>query len=126
MLYQEGWGCDSLKHSEVFSGGYSRACVRNYATLRHRGFVGFSPFTRPPVVAVAEAMPFAALTEGSTERLYALKGEVVVRGIRRVLGLEMPAFPKRRFQHGAGAAPPALLQASESSYRSRFFARYQA
>ena len=47
MLYQEGWGCESLKHSLVFSGGYSRACVRTYASLRRHGFVGFSPFTCP-------------------------------------------------------------------------------
>ena len=62
MLYQEGWGCESLKHSLVFSGGYSRACVRTYASLRRHGFVGFSPFTCPPVVAFAEAIPFAELT----------------------------------------------------------------
>jgi asparagine synthase (glutamine-hydrolysing) len=126
MLYQEGWGCDALKHSLTFSGGYSRACVRNYATLRRHGFVGFSPFTRPPVIAVAEAIPFAALTEGSTARLYALKGEVVARGLRRVLGLEMPVFPKRRFQHGAGPSLPALRAGGEAAYRSRFFALYQA
>ena len=68
MLYQEGWGCDSLKHSLVFSGGYSRGCVRTYASLRRHGFVGFSPFTRPPVVAVAEAIPFAELTRGLDAR----------------------------------------------------------
>jgi len=27
MLYQEGWGVDSLKHSLTYSGGYSRGCV---------------------------------------------------------------------------------------------------
>jgi asparagine synthase (glutamine-hydrolysing) len=128
MLYQEGWGCDSLKHSLVFTGGYSRACVRNYATLRRHGFVGFSPFTRPPVIAVAEAIPFAALTEGSTARLYALKGEIVARGVRSVLGLEMPVFAKRRFQHGVATpqALSALHAAGEAGYRSRFLARYQA
>jgi asparagine synthase (glutamine-hydrolysing) len=127
MLYQEGWGCDSLKHSLVFSSGYSRACVRTYASLRRHGFVGFSPFTCPPVVAVAEAVPFAELTEGSTARLYALKGDIVARGLRAVLGLQMPVFPKRRFQHGS--APPDamghLYAATEDSYRSRFLSRYQ-
>jgi asparagine synthase (glutamine-hydrolysing) len=128
MLYQEGWGCDSLKHSLVFTGGYSRACVRTYASLRRYGFVGFSPFTCPPVVAVAEAVPFAELTNGSVERLYALKGEIVARGVRAVLGLDMPVFPKRRFQDGAlpvGAAP-ALHATGEAAFRGRFLAHYQA
>jgi asparagine synthase (glutamine-hydrolysing) len=127
MLYQEGWGCDSVKHSLVFTGGYSRACVRTHASARRHGFLGFSPFTCPPVVAVAEAIPFAQLAQGSTARLYALKGEIVARGIRAVLDLEMPVFPKRRFQHGAAAAGALghLYAATEASFRSRFLARYQ-
>jgi len=128
MLYQEGWGCDSLKHSLTFSGGYSRACVRTFASLRRHGFQGFSPFTRPSVIAVAEAIPFAALSDGSHERLYALKGEIAARGARAVLGFDMPVFPKRRFQHGA-AAPAAealLAAASEGAHRSRFLAHYRA
>src|SRR5205814_6211639 len=75
MLYQEGWGVESIKHSLTYSGGYSRGCVRSYACATAHGFRAFSPYTRPPVIAVAEAIPFAALTEGLTERLYALKGE---------------------------------------------------
>jgi asparagine synthase (glutamine-hydrolysing) len=128
MLYQEGWGCDSLKHSLVFSGGYSRACVRTYASLRRHGFVGFSPFTCPPVVAAAEAIPFGELTQGETKHLYALKGEIVGRGVRSVLGLAMPRFPKRRFQHGATApeAMACLDVGGEASYRSRFLAQYEA
>ena len=128
MLYQEGWGCESLKHSLVFSGGYSRACVRTYASLRHHGFVGFSPFTCPPVVASAEAIPFAQLAEGQTERLYALKGEIMSRGIRSVLGIDMPVFAKRRFQHGAAAPETVghLYAPSEGTYRARFLAHYQA
>lgn len=128
MLYQEGWGCESLKHSLVFSGGYSRACVRTYASLRRHGFVGFSPFTCPAVVAVAEAIPFAALAEGQTARLYALKGEIVSKGVRSVLGLDIPVFPKRRFQHGAAAPETVahLYAANEETYRARFLAHYGA
>ncbi|MEO8563971.1 MAG: asparagine synthase-related protein, partial [bacterium] len=100
MLYQEGWGVESIKHSLTYSGGFSRGCVRGYACARAYDFAGFSPFLRPSVIAVAEAIPFADLTLGSHERLYALKGEIVSRGVRAVLGLEMPVFPKRRFQHG--------------------------
>ena len=128
MLYQEGWGCDSLKHSLIFSGGYSRACVRTYASLRRHGFLGFSPFTCPPVVAVAEAIPFAALTDGSPARLYALKGEIVARGVRAVLGagdarVPEAALPARR---GAPRRRRSSLAAGEAAYRSRFLAHYQA
>ncbi len=101
MLYQEGWGVDAIKHSLTYSGGLSRGSVRTYAPARHYGFQGFSPFTRPAVLRVAEAIPFKELTQGDHGRLYALKGEIVKRGIRRLTGLEMPVFPKRRFQHGA-------------------------
>ena len=122
MLYQEGWGVESIKHSLTYSGGYSRGCVRSYACAREFGFEGFSPYTRPSVIAVAEAIPFAELTEGSHERLYALKGEIVARGVGAVLGLEMPVFPKRRFQHGSVAAKDVarLFPENETRYRRHF------
>ena len=122
MLYQEGWGVESIKHSLTYSGGLSRGCVRGYACTREYGFDAFSPYARPSVIAVAEAMPFAALTEGSHERLYALKGDVVSRGMRAVLGLEMPVFPKRRFQEGSVSAHevPRLFPRDEARYRSHF------
>jgi asparagine synthase (glutamine-hydrolysing) len=104
MLYQEGWGVGSLKHSQTYTGGQSRSYARTYAPSRAFGFTGFSPFTRPRVVAVAEGIPFADLTQGSVEKLYALKGEIVARGVKAVTGVTMPVFPKRRFQHGAGGA----------------------
>ena len=101
MLYQEGWGVDAIKHSLTYSGGFSRACVRTYAPARRLGFSGLSPFARPAVVGVAEAMPFDELTGGSTDALYALKGDVVRRGMRSRFGVDFPVFEKRRFQHGA-------------------------
>ena len=126
MLYQEGWGVDSIKHSLTYSGGYSRGCVRSYACAREYGFTGFSPYTRPAVIAVAEAIPFAELTQGSHEKLYALKGEIVGRGIRSVLGLEMPVFPKRRFQHGAVAERDVarLFPQDETRYRRHYQTLY--
>ena len=122
MLYQEGWGVDSIKHSVTYSGGYSRGCVRSYACAGELGFVGFSPYTMPNVIAVAEGIPFAELTQGSHERLYALKGEIVGRGVRSVLGLDMPIFPKRRFQHGSvsDATAARLFTQSETRYRRHF------
>ncbi len=128
MLYQEGWGVDSIKHSLTYSGGYSRGCVRSYACAREFGFDGFSPYARPAVIAVAEAIPFAQLTEGSHERLYALKGEIVARGIRSVLGVDMPVFPKRRFQHGSVSAAKAAraFPQNEARYRRHFETLYAA
>ena len=122
MLYQEGWGVDSIKHSLTYSGGYSRGCVRGYACATANGFESFSPYSRPSVISVAEGIPFAELAAGSHERLYALKGEIVSRGIRSVLGLEMPVFLKRRFQHGSVAANDVdrLFTPDESLYRSHF------
>ena len=31
MLYHEGWGVDSIKHSLTYSGGMSRGCARTHA-----------------------------------------------------------------------------------------------
>ena len=46
MLYQEGWGVGTIKHSLTYSGGLSRGYVRTYAPGRRYGFDEFSPFTR--------------------------------------------------------------------------------
>ncbi|HTD88229.1 MAG TPA: asparagine synthase-related protein, partial [Candidatus Binatia bacterium] len=92
MLYHEGWGVGRIKHSLTYSGGLSRSYTRTYAPLRHFGFEGFSPFTRPKVIEVAEGIPFIAMTDYKVERLYALKGEIVARGVKAVTGLEMPVF----------------------------------
>jgi asparagine synthase (glutamine-hydrolysing) len=125
MLYQEGWGVGSLKHSETYSGGQSRSYTRTYAPLRAFGFSGFSPFTRPRVIAVAEGVPFDALTSGRVEKLYALKGEIVARGVRAVTGFDMPVYPKRRFQHGAGgeAVFSRRFPFTEAQYRAAFLSR---
>jgi asparagine synthase (glutamine-hydrolysing) len=128
MLYQEGWGVESIKHSLTYSGGFSRGCVRGYACASACGFTDFSPYLRPSVIAVAEAIPFAELTQGSHERLYALKGEIVSRGVQSALGIEMPVFPKRRFQEGAVASDdvPRLFPRDEGRYRRHFQALHAA
>jgi asparagine synthase (glutamine-hydrolysing) len=126
MLYQEGWGVGRIKHSLTYSGGLSRSYVRTYAPARQYGFDGFSPYTRPSVMEVAEGIPFAALTQYDVPTLYSLKGEVVQRGVKAVTGIDMPIFPKRRFQHGA-MRPDAMrqhLSGSEAEYRRTFEAIY--
>jgi asparagine synthase (glutamine-hydrolysing) len=122
MLYQEGWGVGRIKHSLTYSGGLSRSYVRTYAPAALHGFNGFSPYTRPDVIEIAEAIPFAALTRYDVPTLYALKGEIVRRGIKAVTGLDMPVFPKRRFQHGAVPvdAMRGRLGRSERDYRQAF------
>lgn len=126
MLYQEGWGVGRIKHSLTYSGGLSRSYLRTYAPARHYGFEGFSPYTRPSVIEVAEGIPFTTITGMSVEKLYALKGEIVSRGVRAVTGLEMPLFPKRRFQHGAVPVERLRERVSgqESEYRKQFLALY--
>jgi asparagine synthase (glutamine-hydrolysing) len=127
MLYQEGWGVGKIKHSLTYSGGLSRSYTRTYAPAHHYGFHGFSPFTRPSVIAVAEAIPFVALTGYNVPELYALKGEIVSRGVAALTGLSMPVFPKRRFQHGA--LPVNVLREKlpfrEAEYRKQFLSFYR-
>jgi asparagine synthase (glutamine-hydrolysing) len=127
MLYQEGWGVDSIKHSLTYSGGLSRGYTRTYAPAARFGFEGLSPYTLPSVIAVAEAIPFIELTDWRHDRLYDLKGDIVARGVKAITSCEMPIFPKRRFQHGAAARPAfdRLFPARESEYRRAFHALYE-
>ena len=126
MLYQEGGGVGAIKHSLTYSGGQSRGHVRTSAPARACGFEGFSPYALPNVIEVAEGIPFIELTDWNHERLYALKGEIVRRGVEAVTGLSMPVFPKRRFQHGVAEASIAARSFPEqhSAYRSIFLEEY--
>jgi asparagine synthase (glutamine-hydrolysing) len=127
MLYQEGWGVGKIKHSLTYSGGLSRSYARTYAPAYHYGFKGFSPYTRPDVIAVAEAVPFIDITQYDVSRLYELKGEIVSRGVSAITGMTMPVFPKRRFQHGALSADALRrrLPYKEVEYRKQFLSIYQ-
>jgi asparagine synthase (glutamine-hydrolysing) len=127
MLYQEGWGVGKIKHSLTYSGGLSRSYARTYAPAHRYGFKGFSPFTRPEVIAVAEAIPFIEITGYDVAKLYELKGEIAGRGVEAVTGMKMPVFPKRRFQHGAipEEALRHRLPFQESEYRRQFLSLYQ-
>jgi asparagine synthase (glutamine-hydrolysing) len=126
MLYQEGWGVGKIKHSLTYSGGLSRSYTRTYAPARRYGFEGFSPYTRPAVIRVAEAIPFIDLTRYDVGRLYELKGEIVSRGVEAITGFRMPVFEKRRFQHGAleEDALRRKLPFAEADYRRQFLSLY--
>ena len=127
MLYQEGWGVGRIKHSLTYSGGLSRSYVRTYAPARRYGFAGFSPYTRPAVVEVAEGIPFAGAD--ALRRADALRAQGRDRrgaASRRSPGFDMPVFPKRRFQHGAMPADAmrARLGGTEQAYRRAFHGLY--
>ena len=126
MLYHEGWGVESIKHSLTYSGGLSRAYMRTFAPSDLMGFEGFSPYTLPNVIQISEGIPYIDMTNWDHERLYALKGQIVSEGIRAVTGMEMPVFPKRRFQHGAasGSAFNKHFPVREIDYRKEFLSRY--
>lgn len=126
LLYHEGWGVDKIKHSLTYSGGQSRGHVRTYAPARHYGFKGFSPYSLPNVIEVSEGIPFIKLTDWKHEELYALKGEIVSRGVKTVTGLDLPVFPKRRFQHGVASQKETekLFPDNEMIYRNYFSSLY--
>jgi asparagine synthase (glutamine-hydrolysing) len=71
---------------------------------------------------VAEGIPFASLTRYDVPTLYALKGEIVGRGVKAVTGFDMPVYPKRRFQHGAMPADAMRTRFghTERTYRQAF------
>lgn len=127
MLYQEGWGIDSMKHSITYSGGLSRGYMRTYAPAESLGFTGFSPYTLPNVIEVAEGIPFIELTNWDHEMLYQLKGEIVAAGIKAITGMDMPIFEKRRFQHGVADKPTfaKLFPDKDIAYRKAFQAIYE-
>ena len=126
MLYQEGWGIGTIKHSLTYSGGLSRSYTRTFAPAHHFAFEGFSPFTRPAVIERAEGIPFIALTDYNVEKLYGLKGQVVASGVKAVTGFDMPIFAKRRFQHGAVPLPHLRqrMPGREQEYRKWFLEMY--
>ncbi|MCH7702327.1 MAG: asparagine synthase [Planctomycetes bacterium] len=127
MLYQEGWGVDSIKHSLTYSGGQSRGYARTYGPAVTTGFQTLSPFVALPVIEVAEAIPFIELTGWDHDCLYRLKGDIVSRGVRAITGMEMPVFPKRRFQHGVASDGvfASLFPESPDAYRKIFHALYE-
>lgn len=127
MLYHEGWGVNSIKHSLTYSGGLSRGYMRTYAPADTLGFELFSPYTLPNVIEISEGMPFIDLTGWDHKKLYDLKGQIVSSGVKAVTGFSMPVFPKRRFQHGAVSADAfrKLFPGKEMTYRKEFLSFYE-
>ncbi len=80
------------------------------------------------MVRTATAIPFAELSRGSHEALYSLKGEILQRGVRSVLGLDLPVFPKRRFQEGAISESEFVkrFDVEPDTYRQHFLELYRS
>ncbi len=127
MLYHEGWGVGSIKHSLTYSGGLSRGYTRTYAPGDQLGFETFSPYTLPNVIEISEGIPFAELTNWDNEKLYELKGQIVAKGVKAITGMNMPVFPKRRFQHGVLSPDnfAKLFPQKEADYRKEFNSIYE-
>lgn len=126
MLYHEGWGVDSIKHSLTYSGGLSRGYTRTYAPAEKLAFESLSPYTLPNVIEIAEGIPFIEMTDWDHKKLYAMKGEIVASGVKSITGMEMPVFEKRRFQHGVTSNDQFRIYFPEQeiTYRKEFQALY--
>jgi asparagine synthase (glutamine-hydrolysing) len=127
MLYHEGWGVESIKHSLTYSGGLSRGYMRTFSPADLLEFEGFSPYTLPNVIEISEGIPYIDLTDWDHKKLYDLKGQIVYEGVKAVTGIEMPVFEKRRFQHGAASQNDFNKHFPEKDidYRKAFFSKYE-
>jgi asparagine synthase (glutamine-hydrolysing) len=127
MLYHEGWGVESIKHSLTYSGGLSRGYMRTFATGDLMGFEGFSPYTLPNVIEISEGIPYIDMTNWDHQKLYDLKGQIVSAGVKAVTGMDMPVFQKRRFQHGAASDKDfgRHFPGKEITYRKEFLSKYE-
>jgi len=127
MLYHEGWGVNSIKHSLTYSGGLSRGYMRSFSVADSLGFESFSPYTLPNVIEISEAIPYIEMTDWDHQKLYELKGSIVSAGVKAVTGIEMPVFGKRRFQHGAISKREfsKLFPSRELDYRKAFLSLYE-
>jgi asparagine synthase (glutamine-hydrolysing) len=127
MLYHEGWGVNSIKHSLTYSGGLSRGYMRTYTISDMLGFDCFSPYTLPNVIEISEGIPYIDMTNWDQNKLYDLKGQIVSAGVKVVTGIDMPVFPKRRFQHGAVSKSDfeKLFPKKEITFRKEFLSLYE-
>ncbi len=127
MLYHEGWGVDSIKHSLTYSGGLSRGYMRTFSPADLLGFESFSPYTLPNVIEISEGIPYIDMTDWDHKKLYDLKGQIVFEGVKAITGMEMPVFEKRRFQHGAASKNDfdKHFPEKEITYRKQFLSKYE-
>lgn len=116
FLYLLGYHRTMRASSDTFSGGLSRAYTRTFNPARKFGVRTFSPLIDRRVIDVGRRIPLAALTP-TPQQLHALRGEAVRAGVKQVIGLDLPVFPKARFQEGCAADPHFLRVTQEDQKR---------
>jgi asparagine synthase (glutamine-hydrolysing) len=101
--------------------------MRTLAPSAMLQFESFSPYTLPNVIEISEGIPYIEMTGWDHYKLYELKGKIVSNGVKSVTGIEMPVFPKRRFQHGAASmnAFNKHFPSREIAYRKEFLSTYE-
>jgi asparagine synthase (glutamine-hydrolysing) len=112
LLYLLGYERSKLAFNSVFSSGLSRAYTRTFNPARKCGVIPFSPLVDRRLVDFGQRLLLAQFQPGD---LTSLRPEAVRLGIRSIFGLDLPAFPKARFQEGCCAQPGLLsVNLSES------------
>ena len=102
MLYHEGWGVESIKHSLTYSGGLKQGIICGHMPpAKCLGFEGFSPYTLPNVIEISEGIPYIDMTNWDHKKLYDLKGQIVSDGVKAVTGMDYACFPKDAFSMGS-------------------------
>jgi asparagine synthase (glutamine-hydrolysing) len=79
------------------------------------------------VIEISEGIPYIDLTSWKHDKLYDLKGQIVSAGVKAVTGMDMPVYPKRRFQHGAASGNDFKkhFPTKEIEYRKEFLSFYE-
>ena len=125
MLYQEGWGVGTIKHSLTYSGGLSRSYARTYAPGHH-------------LVSRASALHPAGCGRGRRGHPVHRANQLRRRQTLRPQGrhrrpwnqisarVQMPVYEKRRFQHGATSVDSLRenIPSREGKLRQRFLELY--
>ena len=109
LLFLLGYERSKLAFNPVFSSGLSRAYTRTFNPARRYGVIPFSPLVDRRLIDFGQRLPLAQF---DPKHLPALRPEAVRLGVRSTFGLDLPAFPKARFQEGC--AKPGLLSISLS------------
>lgn len=115
FLYLLGYPRQKLAFNPVFSAGLSRAYTRTFNPARKFGVRTFSPLIDRRVIDVGRRIPLARLAP-NPQALHVLRGEAVRSGIKSILGIDLPVFPKARFQEGC-AADPRFLRVTQEDQR---------
>lgn len=114
FLFLLGYERSKLAFNPVFSSGLSRAYTRTFNPGREFSVRGFSPLIDRRLVDFSQRLPLRQIAP-TPEELHSLRTKVVRTGIKEVLGINLPVFPKTRFQEGCADNPKLLRVTQEDS-----------